>query len=312
LATSRFLVGYAWPRENTKQMAYLGPEGHIHELSVAVGDSWQHADLSVLTGAPPALQITAGYSWTAGNAKQIVFVGDDAHLHELCLEAGRPWRHTNLTALTNAPLPGSHGMIGYEWIERCSKQLVYVGHDGHLHELFRKVGEGWEHVDVTIQAHAPRAIDVMVGYEWRDGRCQQIAIVGEDGHVHELCMVAGQGWQHADLSAITGAPPATNMLTGYAWGGHSKQIAYYGRDGHIHELVVEAGKTWQHVNLTELAQAPVTQVTSLTGYAWSAGNAKQITYVGNDGNVRELWMPRHSDWKATDLSSMVMAVPALF
>lgn len=313
LATSRFLVGYTWPLEGTKQVVYLGPGGHIHELRVAPGGNWQHADLSVFTGAPPATQITAGYSWTAGNSKQIVFVGDDEHLHELYMVSGQPWQHVDLTALTNAPLPGSSSMVGYEWTERCSKQLVYVGRDGHLHELFLKVGGNWEHSNLTMLTNAPRTSDIMVGYEWRDGRSQQIALVSEDGHVHELCMAAGQTWLHADLSAITGAPPAMNVLTGYAWdSGHSKQIAYLGRDGHIHELFVEAGKIWQHVDLTEMAHAPVTQVTALSGNPWSVGDAKQITYIGNDGDVRELWMPRHSDWKATNLSRMVMAVPARF
>ncbi|HEX7733277.1 MAG TPA: hypothetical protein VF458_00385 [Ktedonobacteraceae bacterium] len=313
LATSRFLVGYTCPQTGTKQIAYLGPDGHIHELQVSVGGSWQHTNLSVLAGAPPAIQVTAGYSWNAGNTRQIVFVGDDAHLHELYQEAGRPWRHIDLTALTNAPLPGSHHMVGYEWTERCSKQLVYVGRDGHLHELFLQVGGIWEHCDLTALTNAPRTIDLTVGYEWRDGRCQQIAFVSEDGHIHELYMTAGQTWQHADLSAITGASPAMNVMTGYAWdSGHSKQIAYLGRDGRIHELYVEAGKTWQHVDLSMLAQAPMTQVTSLAGCAWSAGDSKQVTYVGNDGDVRELWMPRHSDWKATDLSRIVMAVPARF
>jgi hypothetical protein len=313
LATSRFLVGYAWPQEGTKQIAYLGPDGHIHELWVSAGGSWQHADLSAITGAPPAIQITAGYSWTAGNTKQITFVGDDAHLHELYMPAGQSWQHIDLTALTNAPLPGSYCMVGYEWIERCSKQLVYVGRDGHLHELFLKVGGNWEHSDLTMLTNAPRTTDVMVGYEWRDGRCQQIALVSEDGHIHELYMAAGGSWQHADLSALTAAPSATNILSGYAWdGGHSKQIAYVGRDGHIHEIYVEAGKTWRHVDLTELSQAPVSQITSIAGSAWAAGDSKQVAYVGNDGNVRELWMPRHDGWKAANLSNIVTAVPARF
>lgn len=314
LATSRFLVGYAWPQEGSKQVTYLGPEGQIHELCVSVGGAWQHSNLSALAGAPPATQITAGYSWTAGNSKQIVFVGDDAHLHELCKEAGQPWHHVDLNALTSAPLPSSHCMVGYEWTERCSKQLIYIARDGHLHELFCRAGGNWEHVDLTDLTHAPRAIDVAVGYEWRDARSQQIAIVSEDGHVHELYMAAGQNWQHVDISAITGAAPATNILTGYAWdGGHSKQIAYVGRDNHIHELCVEAGKNWAHVDLTALSQAPVTPITSLIGYAWSAGNSKQVTCVDNEGNVRELWKPRNGEWQATNLSSIVKAaVPVRF
>lgn len=313
LATSRFLVGYAFPAGGTKQVAYLGPEGHIHELWVAPGGVWQHANLSTITGAPPAIQITAGYSWTAGRSKQIVFVGDDAHLHELSAEEGRPWRHIDLSAITNAPLPSSYSMVGYEWTERCSKQLVYVGRDGHLHELFLTSGGAWEHQDLSAVTNAPRAFDVMVGYEWRDGRAQQIAFVSEDSHIHELSMPAGQPWQHADLTVITSAPAAANVLTGYAWNaGHSKQIAYLGQDGHIHELSVEAGRSWQHVDLTSQADAPITPVSSLSGYAWSDGNSKQVTYVGNDGSIRELWKPRSENWVAADLSRSVLALPVRF
>ncbi len=314
LATSRFLVGYAWPEGGTKQVAYVGPSNHIHELWVSAGCDWQHTDLSTLTGAPPAIQVTGGFSWEAGHCKQIIFVGDDRHIHELCAEAGRPWRHTDLSALTNAPLPSSNCMAAYEWCERRSKQIIYVGQDGHLHELYQIAGNmSWQHVDLTVLTNAPRAVDVSVGYEWREGRCQQIAFVSEDHHIHELCMVAGQPWRHVDLSAMTSAPAARNVLTGYAWEeGHCKQIAYLGQDGRIHELYAEAGRPWSCVDLTTLANAPVTPITCMHGYAWSAGNAKQIAYVGNDGNVRELWMPRNNNWVAADLSMVTMAVPARF
>jgi len=153
----------------------------------------------------------------------------------------------------------------------------------------------------------------MVGYEWPEGRCKQLAFVSEDGHIHELFLVAGNSWAHADLSAITQAPPATNVLTGYAWPeGHMKQIAYVGQDNQLHELYVEAGGSWQHVNITELAHAPITPITSIDGYTWSIGNSKQVAYVGDDGEIRELWMPQSGNWGYANLSQMVMALPVRF
>lgn len=313
LASSRFILGYAWPEGGTKQVAYLAQDGHVHELWMSTGGTWQHADVSALTGAPPAVRVTAGYSWAEGHSKQIVFVGDDHHIHELCAEAGKPWRHVDLTTITDTPLPGSHFMVGYEWSEGRSKQVAYVGQDGHIHELYLEAGGVWQHIDLSAITHAPRAVDLMVGYGWPEGRCKQVAFVSEDRHIHELCMVVEQNWQHADLSAITNAPQAMNILTGYAFpGGRSKQVAYVGQDSRMYELYVEAGKMWQCVNLTELAQAPLTAITSLSGYAWSAGDSKQVTYVGDDGEIRELWMPRTGNWTYTDLSQIVMAVPARF
>jgi hypothetical protein len=229
------------------------------------------------------------------------------------VEAGKPWRHVDLTAITNAPLPGNYFMVGYAWSEGRSKQVTYVGQDGHIYELSLEVGGVWQHMDLSAMTGAPRAGDLMVGYEWPEGRCKQIAFVAEDLHLHELCMIAGQQWTHADLSAMTNAPAAMNILTGYAWPeGHSKQVTYVGQDSCIHELYVEAGQPWKAVNLTELAQAPITPITSLSGYAWSAGDTKQVAYVGNDGEIRELWMPRTGSWTSTNLSQIVMAVPAGF
>jgi hypothetical protein len=310
-ANNRFLVGYAWPEAGTKQVAYLGQDGHIQELSVRMGGIWQHVDLSTLTGAPPALAVTCGYSWSAGRSKQIVFVGDDDHIHELSVEMEKPWQHVDLSALTNAPRPDSKYMVGYEW-ESC-KQVAYVSSDGHIHELFLEAGKRWQHVDLSAQTSAPRATDLMVGYGWREGRCKQVAFVSENGHIHELFLVAGNPWMYADLTALTNAPLATDVLTGYVWEqGRMKQIAYVGSDGHVHELFVEAGGTWQHMDLTERANAPLTSITSLDGSVWSVGGTKQVAYVGNDGEIRELWMPLSGNWAYANLSQMVMALPVRF
>jgi hypothetical protein len=315
VAGSRFLVGFAWLEGGSKQVAYLGQEGHIHELRVNVGGTWQHADVSMLTGAPPAVQVTAGYSWAEGRSKQLIFVGDDHHLHELCMEEGKPWRHVDLTAMTNAPLPGSQFMVGYGWAAGRSKQVAYVGHDGHIHELYLEAGGMWQHEDLSAITHAPRTVDLMVGFEWPEGRCKQVAFVGEDRHLHEISMAAGNGWKwkHADLSAMTNAPLATDVLTGYAWAeGHSKQIAYVGLDGHMHEVSVEVGGQWQHEDLTVLTNAPLTSITALDGYGWAAGDTKQVVSTGEDGDIHELWKPRTGTWISTNLSQTIMALPAKF
>ena len=313
IAKSRFFVGFAWPEEGTKQVAYLGPGNHIHELRVSVGGTWQHTNLSLITSAPPAIQVCAGYSWAEGRSKQIVFMGDDTHIHELCLEAGKSWRHVDLTDLTNAPLPGNNRMIGYGWSAGRSKQVTYVGQDGHIHELCLVSGGMWQHTNLSAQTNAPRAVEVKVGFEWPEGQCKQIAFVSEDGHIHELYQSIGKPWTHTDLHTMIQTPPATNVITGYAWAqGQSKQIAYVGQDGHIHELAVAAGGGWQHTDLTTKTNAPITPITTIDGYAWSAGESKQVAYVGDDGEIRELWMPRGGSWVYANLSMKVIAIPARF
>lgn len=313
LADSRFIIGFSWPEAGTKQVAYIGQNSHIHELWTSVGGQWQHADLTAITGAPPAKQVTTGYIWSEGRSKQIVYVGDDDHIHELFVELGGYWKHVDLTALTSAPLPGSNFMVGFGWSEGRSKQVVYAGRDGHVYELFAEMGRPWMHEDLTLLTNAPRAVDISVGFDWKEARSKQIAFVGEDGHIHELFMAPGARWMHGDLTSMTNAPQAMNIITGFAWPqGRSKQIAYFGLDGHIHELYAEIGRPWMNVDLTMLANAPLTSVNSLDGFSWETGNSKQVVYVGNDGQIRELWMTPMSNWTYTNLSETVLALPVRF
>ena len=48
------LIGYDWPEGRSKQVAYISQDHHIHEFSVSMGGSWQHADVTQLSGAPLA------------------------------------------------------------------------------------------------------------------------------------------------------------------------------------------------------------------------------------------------------------------
>lgn len=312
-AINRYLVGYAWPEGNSKQVFYLGQDGHVQELTAIAGGNWQHADLNALTGAPPAVAVTAGYSWSTGRSKQVVFVGDDDHIHELSVEMDKSWQHVDLTAQTNAPTPASKYMVGYQWEAGQCKQVAYVSQDGHIHELYLEAGKRWQHADLSALTSAPRATDLMVGYEWPEVRTKQLAFVSEDGHIHELFLSPGHSWGHADLTTLTQAPLATDVLTGYAWPqGKTKQVAYVGQDGNLYELFVKPEETWQYTNLTEHANAPRTSVTAIDGYAWSIGGSKQVAYTGDNGEIRELWLPYEGNWAYGNLSQMVMALPARF
>ena len=111
---------------------------------------------------------------------------------------------------------------------------------------------------MTALAGAPPATSVVNGYGWEAGQSKQIVFTTGDGHIHELYVNVGGAWNHADLTALAGAPPATLVVNGYGWeAGQSKQIVFTTGDGHIHELYVNAGgAAWNHADLTALAGAP--------------------------------------------------------
>jgi hypothetical protein len=100
-------TAYSWEAGRQKQVAYIAVDGHIHELFVGVGDAWEHADLSQLTGASPNYYIPVnGYAWNAGRSKQVVLVLglDDGHIREMFIQAGSNWAMADLTYMAGAPL----------------------------------------------------------------------------------------------------------------------------------------------------------------------------------------------------------------
>ena len=198
-----------------------------------------HADLTAITGAPPAYTVSNGYAWEGGQSKQIVYTTGDDHIHELYVNLGGAWGHADLTAITGAP-PAHSVSNGYAWEGGQSKQIVFTTGDGHIHELYVNLGGAWGHADHTAITGAPPASTVSNGYAWEGGQSKQIVFTTGDGHIHELYVNVGGAWGHADLTAITGAPPGCTVSNGYAWeGGQSKQIVFTTGDGHIHERTVK-------------------------------------------------------------------------
>jgi hypothetical protein len=220
-----------------------------------------------MTGAPSVntnFPFMAAYAWEASAAKQVVYRGGNGHTHELFVSTGNPWAHADLTQITASPLPDlASDYAGYEWGATNTKQVVYLTADGHIHELFVPVGGSWGHADLTQMTGAPLAAPDtgFAAYQWQAGGTKQVVYITENGHVHELFVAVRGSWSHADLSLLTGAPPAnTNVkpvITGYEWrAGNTKQVVFLTANNHIHELFVSVGGSWGHADLTQLTGAP--------------------------------------------------------
>jgi hypothetical protein len=206
-------------------------DGHIHELYVAVGGSWSHADLTELTkstGAPPAApySLLTAYAWEAGGSKQVVYLTGDGHIHELYVAVGGSWSHADLTKNTSGvpvPLSDPPTIAGFEWKAGSTEQLVFPGYKdmpggqrNHIFELSAPIGGSWSVADLTDLAKntsAPEAAQdtPFAAYAWEAGRAKQVVYLTADGHIYELFSDEGTGlWGHADLTDLakdTGATP---------------------------------------------------------------------------------------------------------
>lgn len=311
------LCGFDWPAGRSKQVAYLGERNHILEMFVKEGGSWQEHDLTAKTNAPTASDKSplVGYSWTAGNTKQIVYMDRNRHIQELYTGIHTQWECTDLTALTHAPLVDSTAICGFEWTAGNTKQVAYVDHNYHIQEMHVGPGGHWQIADLTALTGAPLAEGThIVGYDWPTGGCKQVAYIDNQGHIIELCIGLGGQWQCTDITQLTNAPLADHgnlgpSLTAFAWeAGKSKQIIYQDCNEHLMEMHVTVGGQWQLTDLTMTAQAPLANsIGGIAGYDWPAGRSKQVIYVDSNYHVQELYVSENDYWRCADLTAATCA-----
>ena len=252
------LYGYDWPHGGTKQVVYVDDQGHVIELEMGLNTRWGPADLTELTGAPPAAgNDIVGYAWSTQGTKQVAYVDHRKHVIELFVASGKPWQWADLTELTGAPLPCSTSLVGYAWVAGGTKQVVYVDGRGHVIELFVAAGTPWQWADLTELTGAPLSVQgSLAGYDWLNGNTKQVVYVDDQGHVIELLVAVGIPWQCTDLTALTGAPLLHQQpLSGYCsvWGA-TKQVVYMDDQGRVIELWGVFGGQWHYAILLQSAE----------------------------------------------------------
>jgi len=105
------IAGYEWTIGGTKQVAYWGHDGHIHELSVGSGESWSHKNVTGDLGLAPlsGLWDLAGFDWKAGKSKQIVYRTTDGHFHQLVKRKNQNWQ--TITSTSFGSVKGTTGSM---------------------------------------------------------------------------------------------------------------------------------------------------------------------------------------------------------
>lgn len=303
------LAGYAWEKDGTQHVVYIGDGYHIYELMTKLGSgNWQLADLTASTNSPLSGSGPAGYAWEKDNTQHVIFFGVDDHIYELMTNLGSGvWYLADLTAATGAPAPAKFlsSPSGYAWEGDDTQHIVYKGTDQHIYELMTKLGSGdWHLADLTTTTKGPLADSNPFGYAWEKDETQHI-VYSAKGHIYELITQKGSGdWANNDLTAATGAPPGFGPM-GYAWEGDNTQhVVYRGTDKRIYELKTSLGSgNWLLTDLTKEANAPPAD-SSPSGYAWEKDNTQHVVYKGTDRHIYELMNVMGSiSWGCKDLTT---------
>jgi hypothetical protein len=268
--------------DNVARVIYRGNDSHIHELRLQ--ESWIQADLSAIVSdsapATPAAGNPFGYV-TPDCLPRVVYRGTDNHIHELRLQ-GR-WIQADLSAIvSDSPpaTPAAGDPFAYVTPDGVPR-VIYVGTDGHIHEL--RLQEGWIQADLSaIVSDSPPASPAAgnpFAYVTPDG-VPRVVYRGSDNHIHELRLQGS--WIQADLSAIVSdtppAPPAAGDPYAYVTPDQIPRVVYLGTDGHIHELRLQG--SWIQADLTAtVSDAP--PASPAAGYPFA--------YVTPDGVPRVIY-----------------------
>jgi hypothetical protein len=293
-----FPTAYVYGTQGQQHVLYIGApfDGHVHELWWD-GD-WHHHDLMDGSGFPLALSEPRGHEYLAESTENVVYKGQDNHLHLLTNNGtgSNVWQHVDMTARFGGP-PADGAPGAYVFGAQNTQHVNYRSADGHINEYWKDVN-GWHHGDLTVQSGAPAAVDDgHTGYVLRDQLTQHVNFASADGHVHELWWQAS-GWTHVDLTQLTGAPLISSGFrpTGYAFEAQKAQVVatqhvlYTGQDGAIHELWWDPSG-WHHNPIGAAAGAP-NSISNPVGFVYT-GEASQNVYYNSDAHqIIELrWTP---------------------
>lgn len=219
------------------RVIYRSGDGHVHEVRLE-GGSWKKADLSDLAGTPAAAGDPLVYVTRDGSNEtvRVVYLGSDAHIHEVRLEGNGPWKKADLSDQIGAPDAAS-GPFAYAPDDL--PRVIFRGVDNHVHEL-RLEGGSWKKGDLTALAGAPDAQGQPYAYASPDGSKSIPRVVHRsgDGHIVELRLEDGS-WKKGNLTDMTGAPAAAGDPVGYLGSSDSHpipRVLYRTGNGHIQEL----------------------------------------------------------------------------
>ncbi len=283
-----------------------GRINHIHSIYLEIrrqGNTWQEvwhaADLSAITGSPPAASHPFGYVRSDG-ISAVLYTGTDGHVHELWLSG--VWSWADLTAISGAPAAGSRP-IGYVRADGINA-VVYTGAGAQGNRIYElRLDDGWKWADLTALSGAPPAMSGLTAYVRSDG-ISTINYTGYDGHIHDVRLQTG--WIWSDLTAISGAPGTGNRPFSYVRKDGINAILYAtsGSDaGRVYELRLDNG--WEFYELTSVPNA-------VRGY-WPVGYVRAdgistVVYLGSDWHILEIRL--QDAWHWADLTFLAGAPAA--
>lgn len=263
--------------------------------------------LAVFTS--PVSSTGLGLGGPVGNV--LVYIGDNHTIEAVYLVNQSPLNLTQASGTEKHPQPTGNSLAAWSWLGQRSQHVVYVDADNNVSELYSVNSLfHWSYNNLSghtgyTGTNSPRRNSPLVGNAFENQGTQHVFYIAQDNTIREL--VYSDGWSGNNLSHETTAPlpAASTPLAGYVCEYDSTQhVIYIAENGDIQELWWSSRTGWVagHPNLTQTTGTPKPAANSaLAAYSCEYERSEHVIYVGNDGNLHELYNIR-GGWATTNLS----------
>jgi hypothetical protein len=298
--------GYAWDRDRSQHVVYVGEDLHVHELFFGAGGPWRHFDLTKEAGTSSLVKAGGtvfAYVWDrdpAGSSQHVIYVGGDLKVHELYTRGGG-WTHHNLTDAGRGHLVASVSAFGYVWNGDAAGSTQHVLYqsslDRHIHELvFGANDRTWRDYNLGAAAGGPTALlgGTPFGYAWELDGSQHVVYQGADPlHVHELWFSnQTRSWHHSDLTSTTGIKPTHSVPFGYTFQPspdlHSQSVVIHMLESlmvssnpvttRLYQLTFNSQeRIWRAVDI-QLSDGQIQPASPPMGWGWEETGSQHVIY----------------------------------
>jgi hypothetical protein len=124
---------------------------------------------------------------------------------------------------------------------------------------------------------------------------------GDYTDIHQL-FYNGTSWSDQDLTALVGAPPATETpMAGFSVGNFQYVFYNSGGNAHVHQLLYN-NLNWTDSDLTAITGAPMSFDTALV--AFSTNPAIHVFFMDMNMRIHQLFSADGTNWEDQDLTSI--------
>lgn len=295
---------------------YRDVNGDIQIIQrAATSSGWSHTDLSSYWASHGGLFANTGPISAyrrADGINSMVTLGAGAHANHI-LEFSLAYSSTTTpiwiqSDLSNAAGAGPsaaaagspYGFIRMDAVDA----VVYVGTDGHIHELSLAPAGRWKAQDIS--GTLPSAVAGSLHAYNRTDQVSSIVYRGADGNIYELYLIGcsnglpcpTEQWGLGNLSGISGAPPAASDPVGFVDPFALDSVAYFATSGDLIQIGFLEGAlpTWESRDFTTFTvpfgnnKGPVP--TWASGQEFGAATTNVVTrfvYMAPNNHLIEVW-----------------------